>query len=712
MVVLLFLSAINKRTLYDQLKQTGMTEYTNHLVNETSPYLLQHAHNPVEWYPWSDQALQKAKSENKPILVSIGYSACHWCHVMERESFEDEATADIMNEHFINIKIDREERPDLDHIYMDAVQAMTGSGGWPLNVFLTPDKKPFYGGTYFPPKRAFNRASWKEILLGVSQAFKERRSEIEEQANNLTGHIYQSNGFGLRPVTDEAKTGLFSKEKLNEAFSNCMKTADKVWGGFGNAPKFPQTFIIRFLLRHYWYTKDQEALKQALLSIDKMIEGGIYDQLGGGFARYSTDKEWLAPHFEKMLYDNALLMYVLAEAYQLTKIERYKEVIHETSGWIEREMIDKSGGFYSALDADSEGEEGKFYVWNYEDAKKLLEENAEIFCKFYDITPNGNWEHKNILRVSMQAEDFSKIHSLDLGKLKEILANSKTILLNERNKRVFPNLDDKIILAWNALMNAAYSKAYAATGISKYKEIAETNMDFLLANFSINGSNEFYHTWKKGIAKYPAFLDDYSFLVDALIHLHEISADTKWLIKAKDITQFVSDHFSENESGFFFYTKEGQEDNIVRKKEVYDGATPSGNAVMAYNLHRLGIFFDKPEWKQRAENMTAFLGNAIVSYPSSFGMWTCFLQEIIYTTNEIVILGEEFQKLLTQLLSVYIPSRIIMGSRESDIYYPLLAGKGIKGFTKIYLCRDFSCRQPVDNIEALLVQIEDEWVNI
>jgi uncharacterized protein YyaL (SSP411 family) len=689
-----------------------MTKYTNHLVNETSPYLLQHAHNPVEWYPWGDEALQKAKNENKPILVSIGYSACHWCHVMERESFEDETTAAVMNEHFINIKIDREERPDLDHIYMDAVQAMTGSGGWPLNVFLTPDKKPFYGGTYFPPQRAFNRASWKEILMGVSQAFKERRSEIEEQANNLTEHIYQSNSFGLRSVTDEAKAGLFTREKLNEAFSNCMKTADKVWGGFGNAPKFPQTFIIRFLMRHYWYTKDEEALKQALLSLDKMIEGGIYDQLGGGFARYSTDTEWLAPHFEKMLYDNALLVYVLAEAYQLTKIEKYKEVIQETTEWIKREMTDKSGGFYSALDADSEGEEGRFYVWSYDEVKRLLGENAETFCKFYDITPGGNWEHKNILRVNKPVKEFSQIHSLNLEKLNEILSDGKAILLNERNKRISPGLDDKIILGWNALMNAAYSKAYAATGIDDYKEIAETNMNFLLDSFSVNGSDEFYHTWKKGIAKYPAFLDDYSFLVDALIHLHEISGDTKWLMKAKSITRFVIDHFSENESGFFFYTKEGQEDNIVRKKEVYDGAVPSGNTVMAYNLHRLGIFFDKPEWKQRAQNMTSSLGNAIVSYPSSFGMWTCFLQEIIYTTNEIVILGEEFQKLLTEILSVYIPSRIIMGSKESDIYYPLLAGKGLKGFTKIYLCRDFSCRQPVDNIEALLVQIEDEWVNI
>lgn len=682
--------------------------YNNHLINETSPYLLQHAHNPVEWYPWGDEALQKALKEDKPILVSIGYSACHWCHVMERESFEDEATAAVMNELFINIKIDREERPDLDHIYMDAVQAMSGSGGWPLNVFLTPDKKPFYGGTYFPPRRAFNRSSWKEILLGVSRAFKERREEIESQANNLTDHIFQSDSFGLKTVNDDAKRELFSKEKLKEAFDNSMKTADTVWGGFGNAPKFPQTFIIRFLFSYYWRTKDKTALNQALLSLDKMIDGGIYDQFGGGFARYSTDTEWLAPHFEKMLYDNALLIIVLSEAYQLTKMERYKEVIEETTGWLSREMMNEDGGFYSALDADSEGEEGKFYVWSYNEVKEILGENSTIFCSYYDITEKGNWEGKNIPRVKKSLEEFAAIHSIDAGLLRKILADGKKILLFDRNKRIKPGLDDKIILGWNALLCTAYCKAFAATGIEMYKDVAEKNINFLLNNFAAKESDEFYHTWKDGTAKYPAFLDDYAFLADALLHLYEISTDTKWLIKSKTITGFVIENFSETKSGFFFYTKKGQPDVIVRKKEVYDGALPSGNSVMAYNLHRLGIFFDQPQWKERAQDITAALGNAITRYPSSFGMWTCFLQEVIYTTNEIVILGEEFQKLLTALLSPYIPGRVIMGAKEPDNNYPLLAGKSSEGSTKIYLCRDFSCRQPVGDIEALLVQIEDE----
>ena len=362
--------------------------FTNHLIHETSPYLLQHAHNPVEWYPWSDGALQKAIEEDKPILVSIGYAACHWCHVMERESFEDEATAEIMNKYFVSIKIDREERPDLDHIYMDAVQAMIGGGGWPLNVFLTPQKKPFYGGTYFPPERAFNRMSWKETLLAVHEAYTNKKNEIEAQAENLTKYINDSNSFGLSKTEDAIS---FSKENLQTIADNILQTADTVWGGFGNAPKFPQTFIIQYLLRHYHFTKHEASLKQALLSLDKMIQGGIYDQLGGGFARYSTDTKWLAPHFEKMLYDNALLVNVLAEAYQLTHNETYAEIIKETLDFVNRELTSPEGGFYSALDADSEGVEGKYYTWSKAEIEDILNDDAEIFCKVYNVFRFDNW---------------------------------------------------------------------------------------------------------------------------------------------------------------------------------------------------------------------------------------------------------------------------------------------------------------------------------
>src|SRR5688572_4557986 len=376
----------------------------NKLINETSPYLLQHAHNPVDWYPWGEEALQKAERENKPILVSIGYAACHWCHVMEKESFEDEETAALMNEKFVNIKIDREERPDLDHIYMDAVQAIDGHGGWPLNVFLTPSRKPFYGGTYFPPKPAFNRASWKDVLTGVSDAFENKRNDIEAQAENLTKHIEASNNFGLADSGEK----LFSAADIHEMAANVLQTGDKTHGGFGRAPKFPQTFTIRFLLHNYYYTGNVDALKQACLSLDKMIDGGINDQLGGGFARYATDETWLVPHFEKMLYDNALLVMAMSEAFQITSNEKYSRAIEATLDFIEREMLSPEGGFYSALDADSEGVEGKFYVWSKDEIETVLGDDAKVFNSYYNITATGNWEHTNILHVTLPLDVLAR----------------------------------------------------------------------------------------------------------------------------------------------------------------------------------------------------------------------------------------------------------------------------------------------------------------
>jgi uncharacterized protein YyaL (SSP411 family) len=696
-----------------------MHKHTNHLIHETSPYLLQHAHNPVNWYSWGEKALQRAKKENKPIIVSIGYAACHWCHVMEKESFEDEITAQIMNEDFVNIKIDREERPDLDLIYMDAVHAMTGSGGWPLNVFLTPEGKPFYGGTYFPPKRAFNRASWHEVLQSVIQAFKERRNEINAQAENLTEHLVQSNLFELQKADDPNR--IFSKEKLYEAFQNIMTAADKEWGGFGKAPKFPQTFAIQFLLRYYYVNNLQfsepsntplhqgrgwsEALAQSSLSLDKMIEGGIYDQIGGGFARYSTDTEWLVPHFEKMLYDNALLISVLSEAYQLTKKERYKEVIDETMKFIQQELLHPEKGFYSALDADSGGEEGKFYVWNIEEIKKILGENATIFCKYYDVTEQGNWEEKNILRVKEPFIKFAEQNNISVEELKSILESSKKKLLKERSKRVRPSLDDKIILGWNALMNTACSKAFMATGNSEYKQLAIDNMQFILDKFSIGNSSELNHTWKNNIAKYPAFLDDYAFLIQALIYLQEITADTKWLLKAKEMARFVIDNFSEPGKGFFYYTKSDQQDVILRKKEVYDGAIPSGNSIMAYNLYQLSLFFNKQDWKERSVNMIGSLGNVISLHPTSFGVWACLLQEIIAGTSEIVIMGKNYEKFQTELFNQYLPHRVLMASGVENQQFPLLANKVFTEKPVIYLCKDFVCQQPVDTIAHFMLLI-------
>lgn len=689
-----------------------MPAHSNQLINESSPYLLQHAHNPVNWFAWNSGALNMAKIENKPILVSIGYSACHWCHVMEKESFEDETTAAIMNENFINIKVDREERPDLDHIYMDAVQAMTGSGGWPLNVFLTPEGKPFYGGTYFPPQRAFNRPSWQEVLQSVILAFREKRHEIEAQAENLTEHLVQSNSFGLQKPSEAE--GVFREESLQMGFQNIMKSADKEWGGFGKAPKFPQTYTIQFLLRYHYSSKNEEALEQALLSLDKMIEGGIYDQAGGGFARYSTDTEWLAPHFEKMLYDNALLVSVLSEAYQLTRKERYREVIDETMQFVQRELLHPQKAFYAALDADSEGVEGKFYVWTPKEVKDILGNDADIFCEYYDITTWGNWEEKNIFRVKEPLEKFSARKKIAVDELSGLLKGGKKKLLEQRSKRIRPLLDDKIILGWNALMNTACSKAFAATGHLPYRELAVENMKFLLQNFSTGNTNEFYHTWKNGIAKYPAFLDDYAFLIEALIHLQEITADRRWLVNAKSITDFVIENFNEQETEFFYYTKSGQPDVIIRKKEVYDGAVPSGNSVMADNLYHLSILFDKKDpiaigWKQKSFTILSLLGRAITQYPTSFANWACLLQEIIAGTNEIVLLGDNYESLHVALLQQYIPHRVLMASADLDSRFPLLADKPVTRPPSIWLCRDFSCKPPVTTIKELISLINSPY---
>lgn len=678
-----------------------MHRFTNKLISENSPYLLQHAHNPVNWFPWGDEALELAKKENKPILVSIGYSACHWCHVMERESFENEETARIMNEKFVNIKIDREERPDLDHIYMDAVQAMTGSGGWPLNVFLTPDKKPFYGGTYFPPIRTFNRPSWQEVLFGVVQAFTERRNEIDAQAENLTEHLLQSNAFG---ISKPGETNLFTKEKADEAFEQIMKNADKTWGGFGRAPKFPQSFVIQFLLRHYYVTKNEEALQQALLSIDKMIDGGIYDHVGGGFARYSTDTEWLVPHFEKMLYDNALLLSVICEAFQITGNKRYAEVIDETIYFLQKEMMHSEGGFYSALDADSEGEEGKFYVWDYNEVKELLGKDAELFCSFFDITEKGNWEHKNIPWRKKTEKVFCHEKNISTDQLQGIIKNGKKILLEKRSTRIRPGTDDKILLGWNALMNTALCKAFCATGIEAYKQLAIDNNDFLLRSFK-NDKTGYSHTYKDKEAKQPAFLDDYAFLIQSLIQLQEVTGDTSYLERAKEVLEHVVEDFSDSNSAFFFYTSKKQTDVIIRKKEVYDGAQPSGNSIMADNFYRLGIYFDKNNWKERSQNMVSSLGNAIIRYPISFSFWACLQMELSNGTNEIVIISATPQGTLKQLLKEYVPHKILMSSTTGSNSFPLLSGKEKVEGTTIYLCSNYVCKRPVTEVHDLMALI-------
>lgn len=682
--------------------------FTNRLINETSPYLLQHAHNPVDWFAWGEEALQKAKNENKVILVSIGYSACHWCHVMEKESFENEAVANLMNENFINIKIDREERPDLDHIYMDAVQAISGSGGWPLNVFLTPAAKPFYGGTYYPPVKAFNRASWSDVLESIAQSWKEKKHEIESQADNLLEHISQSSSFTTKNIIPgiDSSEKQYTMEQCHDMFATIMRSADTQWGGFGKAPKFPQTFTIQYLLQYQHFSGNNDALKQALLSIDKMLEGGIYDHIGGGMARYSTDNEWLAPHFEKMLYDNALLIDILCDAWQITKKEKYKAAILKTISFINNELTNTEGGFYAALDADSEGVEGKYYVWNRNEIDTILQSDAALFCDFFNITRSGNWEEVNILRILQPMDEFAVAKNIH----KEILENSITASLQklsvERAKRIKPSLDDKIILSWNALMLKAIAKAAVVLEDEPLKKMAEKNFEFIEANFSKNtGSNELMHTYKNKVAKHPAFLEDYAYLIAALLQLYEVGFDTTYLNKAKAYCQLVVDNFSDEENVFFYFTHKDQDDIIFRKKEVYDGATPSGNSVMALNLSKLSIIFNIAAWQQRVGNMLSSISVSAIKYPTSFAIWASLLQQNVININEIAVVAQNGSKMAEQILGNYIPNKILMVLTGQSGEFAMLKDKVITEQPLIYLCKNYECLYPYKTVTEFLTYI-------
>jgi uncharacterized protein len=680
----------------------------NELIHETSPYLLQHAHNPVHWQPWGQAALQLAKNLDKPILLSIGYSACHWCHVMERESFENDATAAIMNKHFINIKIDREERPDIDHIYMDAVQAMTGSGGWPLNVFLTPDVKPFYGGTYFPPEKAFNRASWIDVLTSINDAWHNRRGDMEKQAETLIEHLKKSNNYGqIKNVVqiDNGKPS-FTKEDVVTISQKLLSSADFVEGGFGKAPKFPQTFSINVLLQCAHFLREERALAQAELSLNKMYNGGVYDQLAGGLCRYSTDAEWLAPHFEKMLYDNALFIVALGNAYLLTKKDVYKNAVENVCNFLFAEMKNATGGYYAAIDADSEGVEGKFYVWDKAEIDAILGKDADLFNEYYDVTAYGNWEKKNILRILKPLEEVAKQFNISLADAKVTVETSKKILLTERKKRIRPSTDDKILLGWNALLITAFCKGYAVLQDDKYKAAAEDLFEFIEKSFVIE-KNSYYHTYKNGEAKYLAFLDDYAYYIEACIHLQEITAKEKYLYRAKELTAHVFENFSDAESNYFFFTSKKQNDVVIRKIELYDGATPSANAIMAKNLHYLSIVFDNKEWLQKSVSMIESLKTILSKHPNSFGIWAAQAINMAVGINEIAIIGINMIPLLKEMLLHYVPNKIL---QATDVVseMPLLAEKPIFEKTFLYLCLNSTCKFPYDTTAGVMGNIEKQ----
>ncbi len=671
--------------------------FTNKLIHESSPYLLQHAHNPVDWMAWSTEIFQLAEKQNKPILLSIGYAACHWCHVMERESFESEEVATYMNSHFINVKVDREERPDVDHIYMDALQAMTGAGGWPLNIFLLPNGKPFYGGTYFPPIAMQQRASWMDVLKSVQEAYTHQLEKLIEQSENLTNHIAQTGKASMNNNISIGNTEepLATKEELALIGNRILQNADTQWGGFGAAPKFPQTFSIQMLFRNYYINHHEASMVHGVRSLDKMIQGGIYDHIGGGFSRYSTDVQWQAPHFEKMLYDNALLLTVLSEAYQITKKENYKMVIEDTIDFLDRELANEAGGYYAALDADSEGVEGKYYTWTYEEIKAHIDPLiVQDFCAYYQIKEEGNWEHTNILWTQ---------NNMEAGKT-AIFETARKKLFTERAKKIRPALDFKIILSWNNLMVIALCKCYGALGEEKYKNKAIATMQWLELNLYNETENYFYHTNTKGNKKAYAFLEDYATLIQAYIQLQIITGDTNYLEKAKKWAEYVQIHFLDEESIFYYYTAGYQKDIIIRKKELYDGAQPSANAVMCANLFYLGNVFDQPKWIYQAEQMIAQMKKMILQYPNSYSYWAQSFSQWAAGFKELVAVGPEAPKVIPLVLAKFLPHHLILFTQQEDENILMTIGKQNTD-NQYFICMNKTCSEPIGQLNEFLAII-------
>jgi uncharacterized protein YyaL (SSP411 family) len=672
----------------------------NRLQFESSPYLLQHAHNPVDWYAWKPEAFEKARREDKPLLVSIGYSTCHWCHVMERESFEDEAIAELMNIHFVNIKVDREERPDVDQIYMEACQIISASGGWPLNCFLLPDGRPFFAGTYYPPRPAHGRPSWRQLLIHLANAYRTRREEVENQAEELTQAIRRGETLFIkeRIAVPDGAPNFFSPEALDRIFEAERAQFDLQNGGFGGAPKFPGAINLQFLLAYHFHRKSPGALEHVHLTLRRMIQGGIYDQLGGGFARYATDPAWLIPHFEKMLYDNALLTQTLAQAYMVDKRPLYRETIEQTLAFIEREMTSPEGGFYAALDADSEGEEGKFYVWDKEEIDVALGEAAPLFQAYHGVSAGGNWEGKNILWRPLDWEDFVAQREENPETLARSLADSQRRLFDIREKRARPGRDEKIILSWNAMQCTAYAAAFQVLGHEAYREAAQRNLAFLDRALR-RADGGFYHSYKDGQAQYEAFLDDYALLIEACLAVYAISFKTGYLDMARDLAEYVIALFSDEEDIFFYYTSKNQTDLILRKKEVYDGSTPSGNSSMARHLPRLGILLGKPEYGERARAMLERMAESIQKYPSSFANWALAMSIQVFPPAEIAVLGKQAPALAARLNAHYLPERVIMAAEAPHDGYPLLSAKEAGAQTLIYVCRDYACRRPTREVD-------------
>ena len=679
----------------------------NRLINETSPYLLQHANNPVDWYPWGEEALEKARTEDKPILLSIGYSACHWCHVMERESFEDPNVAALMNRSFVSIKVDREERPDLDSIYMQAVQALTGQGGWPMTVFLKPSGEPFYGGTYFPPEDRGQMPGFPRLLRAMDEVYRTRRSDIDNASAQLVDRLRQTSRM-------KSQSDLLNKDLLEEAFLHLSPGFDEENGGFGGAPKFPQPMIYDFLLRYFHSSRNPKALHMLNLSLEKMALGGMYDQLGGGFHRYSSDSYWLVPHFEKMLYDNALLSKLYLHAYQSTGHELYLRIVQETLDYVSREMTSKEGGFHSSQDADSEGEEGKFFVWTPQQVEEVLgREDAKIFCAYYDITPTGNFEGSNILNVPLDADAVMDQVDVDPDVLEDILSEGKRKLLEVRNRRIAPDRDDKILTAWNGLMLRSFAEAAAALGRQDYRDAVVANANFVTRNLQKDG--RVLRTYKDGQARLNGYLEDYSFLADGLIAVYELTFDSRWLDEAQRVADGMIALFWDQEDQVFYDTGKDHETLLVRPRDIFDNAAPCGSSVAADALMRLALLTGNEEYRNFAAAVLRSMGPMLSQYPNGMGRWLAALDFYLSEPKEIAIVGPKDSPDVKAMVEVvhgqYLPNRVLAATEQGDPAgshsMPLLRHRTmVNGAPAAYVCHNYVCQLPVTNPADLASQLE------
>ena len=688
----------------------------NRLISETSPYLLQHAYNPVDWYPWGEDALAKSRELDRPIFLSVGYSACHWCHVMERESFENSEIAALMNEHFICIKVDREERPDIDSIYMTAVQMMTGAGGWPMSVFLTPDLRPFYGGTYFPPGSQYGRPGFSDVLSQLARSYREDRDKVEEAATSLTYGLQKSEQHGSSPDLPDASA-------IEAAVKHLAQGFDAEFGGFGPAPKFPRSVDISLLLRWHDLNKVDSTLQQCEKTLECMALGGMYDQIGGGFHRYSVDRKWLVPHFEKMLYDNALLVRTYLEAVQVTGKSLYRRVATEVLDYTLREMTSAEGGFYSATDADSEGEEGKFFVWTPAQVSEAFGEEggpgepaaAGLFCAYYNITSSGNFEHStSIPNVTRSLEDVAADLGMDASAASEIVKRGREKLYEVRSRRVPPLRDEKLITAWNGLMIAALARGYQVLGDERYLEAATGAVAFVFEHLHVDG--RLRRTWKDGRARFDAYLDDYAYLAEALVDLYEATFELDYLKKARVLVDHMLESFGDPDTGGFFYTATDHEKLICRKRDILDNATPAASGVAALTLLRLERLTGDADYREAAEQALRSVKEFVDRAPMACGYTLLAVDFLLHPPIEIAVVGagDMRAEMLRVIHERFLPRKVLAGSGDSgraeeiEKAVPLLAGKSAPAGRSIaFVCRDFACKAPADNVEVLRSQLSE-----